>query len=72
MVQKDRFGVGEGDGGGVEAEEEVEAGAESLQRKKNKKEAKMRITSDGLGAAGVGTKRTFDEDGTAVVSFLLW
>eukprot|EP00904_Undaria_pinnatifida_P012187 jgi/Undpi1/8099/HiC_scaffold_24.g10571.m1 len=65
LVQKDRFGVGTGVGGGEEAE--VDEGAESLQRKKKKqKEAKMRITSDGVGAAGMAKKRTFDDDGDAV------
>eukprot|EP00752_Nemacystus_decipiens_P011873 g10530.t1 len=33
---------------------------------KGKKEKKMRITTDGVAATGVGTKRVFDEDGGVV------
>lgn len=62
------------EGGGEHPEgtdpEEGAAVAELLQKAK-KKEKKMRITSDGVAAAGVATKRVFDEDGGAVVSSAL-
>ncbi|CAM9806181.1 unnamed protein product [Ectocarpus sp. 6 AP-2014] len=58
LVQKERS---EGVGSGAEMEED--GGAEELPRKRKKK---MRITSDGVAAAGVATKRVFDEDGAAV------
>lgn len=63
LVQKKRSEGGEGP-------EEDAAVAELLQKGK-KKEKKMRITSDGVAAAGVATKRVFDEDGGAVVSTAL-
>lgn len=59
----------EGGGGHLEeseAEEDAEM-AELLQKGK-RKEKKMKITSDGVAAAGVSKKRVFDEDGGAVVS----
>ncbi|CAM9134160.1 unnamed protein product [Ectocarpus fasciculatus] len=61
LVQKERSEVA---GSGAEPEED--GGAEELPRKRKKKEKKMRITSDGVAAAGVATKRVFDEDGAAV------
>lgn len=60
LVQRGRS---EGVGSGAEPEED--GSAEEFQRKKKK----MRITSDGVAAAGVATKRVFDEDGAAVVRF---
>ncbi|CAM9945511.1 unnamed protein product [Scytosiphon promiscuus] len=68
LVQKKTpGGLGEGEDG---ADPEESADAAELERsrskKKEKKMKKMRITSDGVAASGVATKRVFREDGTAV------
>ncbi len=66
VQKKHREGGGGDEGEGSEPDED--AAAASLLQKGKKK---MRITSDGVAAVGVATKRVFDEDGAAVVSCAL-
>lgn len=68
VQKKKRSEGGEGDGDGMGPEEDA-AFADLLQKGK-KKEKKMKITSDGVAAAGVATKKVFDDDGAAEVRVL--
>lgn len=60
VLVKKKQPLGDDEGEGQEGE------GDSLLRKT--KEKKMRITSDGVAAAGVARKSVFDDDGAAVVS----
>lgn len=68
LVHKKSSGDGKGGGDGTGPEEDA-AFAELLQKGK-KKEKKMRITSDGVAAAGVAKKKVFNDDGAAEVRVL--